>query len=81
MEIHPFKVVFFYAKNGPCDASVATYLDKIANVIGEKDSRTVPPALLSVIFGRMCHQVCSKNSKMSSSAPQTRIKGAALLVV
>ena len=50
MEIYPSKVVFFYAKNGLCDASVTTYLDKVVNVIRENEPKAVAYAMLPLLL-------------------------------
>lgn len=67
MEIFSPKVVFFYAKNGPCDASVTTYLDKVVNVIRENEPEAVACGMLPVVLAECAAKFVARIGKFQGS--------------
>lgn len=67
MEIFSPKLVFFYAKNGPCDASVTTYLDKVVNVIRENEPEAVACAMLPVLLTECAAKFVARIGKCQGS--------------
>ncbi len=48
MEIGPSAIVFYYAKNGPCEPSVRVYVDKIASILRVNEPNDVPTLIMMI---------------------------------